>query len=90
MVMTLSNSESAFLSTWCETRKRLSAQEKVARETRDQLTAMKRELKRIVPRADETVSNGEWEVSYKNIPVDEYFVPKKTRLKWTIKPQVSE
>ena len=88
--MTLSNSESAFLSVWCETKKSLSAQDKAARETRDQLKAMEKQLRKIVPRADETVSNGEWEVRYKNIPVVEYTVPKKTRLLWTIKPQGSE
>ena len=86
----LSNSESEFLSTWCETKKRLIAQDKAARETRDQLEAMKRELKKIVPRANETVGNGEWNVRYKNIPFREYTVPKKTRQKWTIKQQRSD
>ena len=86
----LSNIESHFLSAWCETKKRLSAQEKVARETRDQLKAMEKQLRKLVPRANETVSNGEYEVSYKNIPVVEYTVPKKTRLLWTIKPQGSD
>jgi len=70
----LSNSESEFLSTWCETKKRLIAQE----------------LKKIVPRANETVGNGEWNVRYKNIPFREYTVPKKTRQKWTIKQQRSD
>jgi hypothetical protein len=86
----LTNTESEFLSAWCEKKKKLSAQDKDARQTKNQLKAMEKQLRKIVPRADETVSNGEWEVRYKNIPVVEYTVPKKTRLLWTIKPQGSE
>jgi hypothetical protein len=86
----LSNIESDFLSAWCETKEKLRDQDRDARQTQKQLKAMEKQLRKLVPRANETVSNGEWEVRYKNIPIKEYTVPKKTRLLWTIKQQSGE
>jgi hypothetical protein len=86
----LSNIESHFLSAWCEKKEILRVQDRDARQTKNQLKAMEKQLRKLVPRANEPVSNGEYEVSYKNIPVVEYTVPKKTRLLWTIKPQGSD
>jgi hypothetical protein len=86
----LSNVESHFLSAWCETKEKLRVQDRDARQTQKQLEAMGKQLRKLVPRANETVGNGEWEVRYKNVPVEGYTVSKKTRRKWTIKQQSSE
>ena len=80
----LTNSECELLSAWCEAKKKLSKQSKSARETENQLKAMDKELRKIVRKSGNTVSNGEWNVSYENKPKRGYTVSATTYRKYDI------
>ena len=73
----LSNSESEFLSTWCEAKTKLRRQDKAARETRSQIEGMEKQLRKLFPRAGVTISNGEWNAYYEN----------KSRVGFVVKPK---
>ena len=80
----LTNSQCELLSDWCKARQEHSKKDKAAREALKLVKSMEPEIRKVITRAGEPVSNGEWTVSYTNRNVSGYTVKSRKQRSYNI------